>query len=339
MGHGAWTSDTYTARAAANAAAGRSTFDYSDTVRSSMPRADWRPHELLDPRATNRNGPFAGKITREAADSAEHPNSLPIAVVFDVTGSMGHIPQILQRKLPDLHGLLQSRGYVEDPQILFAAVGDAYSDRVPLQVGQFESDNRMDEQLESIMLEGGGGGGNHESYNLAAYFLARHTHLDSVARRNKKGYLFFIGDERIYKTIDRRQVEELIGDRLAQNLSTEEIFQELHEKFEVFFLFADQGSYSPDDVLPEDAGDRGDSWSRRDGMSMGWRGLVGQNALILDDAEAVCETIALTIAVMEGTVNINDGMDDLTAVGANRQAVLTAGKAVAAVGAGGVERL
>jgi hypothetical protein len=28
---------------------------------------------------------------------------------------------------------------------------------VPLQIGQFESDNRMDEQLGNILIEGGGG--------------------------------------------------------------------------------------------------------------------------------------------------------------------------------------
>src|SRR5512144_834384 len=131
---------------------------------------------------------------RESRDSAEHPVSLAVAVLFDVTGSMGTVPRVLQAKLPDLHSLVQRRGYVEHPQLLFGAIGDATCDRVPLQIGQFESDNRMDAQLGTIVLEGGGGGQRTESYELAAYFMARHTRLDSLVKRGRRGYLFIIGD-------------------------------------------------------------------------------------------------------------------------------------------------
>ena len=81
---------------------------------------------------------------------------------------------------------------------MFAAVGDATCDRVPLQVGQFESDNRMDENLENMILEGGGGGQKTESYELALYFMARHTAIDCYAKRGRRGYLFVIGDEMAY---------------------------------------------------------------------------------------------------------------------------------------------
>jgi hypothetical protein len=40
---------------------------------------------------------------------------------------------------------------------MFGAIGDAETDYVPLQVGQFESNNRMDDQLRGIALEGNGG--------------------------------------------------------------------------------------------------------------------------------------------------------------------------------------
>jgi len=49
------------------------------------------------------------------------------AVLFDVTGSMGQVPRALQQKLPQLLGLLLRQGYVEHPQILFGAIGDATS--------------------------------------------------------------------------------------------------------------------------------------------------------------------------------------------------------------------
>lgn len=338
MGGGSWTTDTYAARNLAAAAAGRSTFDYGDTMTRSMPSSSWEVHATLDPKLTNNDGDHAGQNIREALDSTEHPRSTPIAVFFDVTASMQKIPEVLQAKLPELHGLLQRKGYVEDPQILFGGIGDAYSDRIPLQVGQFESDNTMDQNLGDLVLEKGGGGGNHESYELAAYFMARHTYLDSFEKRGEKGYLFIVGDERIYDKISRRQVEELIGDTgLQEDIPTEQLFEELKEKFHVFFLFASQGSYRPEEVIPEDAATDpargwGEEWSRSGG-AIGWRGLLGQNAIELENADAVCETIALAIGMQEGAVTYEDGLEDLKEVSGDLASVNAAGKALATVGA------
>ena len=145
MGSGKWDTDTYAAAASYRAAHGRSAFGYTDDVRARGGVA--KTHADLDPQ---------GVALREARDSTEHPESLPIAVLFDVTGSMGHVPRVLQTKLPQLLGLLQRKGYVAHPEIMFGAIGDATCDNAPLQIGQFESDNRMDEQLGNIMLEGGG---------------------------------------------------------------------------------------------------------------------------------------------------------------------------------------
>ena len=95
---------------------------------------------------------------------------------------------MLQRKLPQLLGLLLRKGYADDPQIMFGAIGDATCDRAPLQVGQFESDNRMDDDLGRILLEGGGGGQKTESYELAMYFMARHT-VDRLLRQARQARL------------------------------------------------------------------------------------------------------------------------------------------------------
>jgi hypothetical protein len=104
---------------------------------------------LMDPR---------GLGVREARDSEHHPRSVPIIVAFDVTGSMGDVPM---RFAKDLLGRLMTRlvehGWVSDPQVLFAAIGDAVSDRAPLQVGQFESGLEMDMWLTRLWLEGRGG--------------------------------------------------------------------------------------------------------------------------------------------------------------------------------------
>src|SRR5260221_2144263 len=182
MGSGRWSTDVYDAAVRYRAATRTGAFAYTDTGATHVHR-DLHPYDVT---------------VRESRDSAEHPRSLAIAVLFDVTGSMRNVPRTLQAKLPQLLGLLLRKGYADDPQIMFGAIGDATCDRAPLQVGQFESDNRMDDDLSRILLEGGGGGQKTESYELAMYFIARHTATDCYAKRGKRRYLFLIGDEMAY---------------------------------------------------------------------------------------------------------------------------------------------
>jgi hypothetical protein len=293
MGSGRWSTDVYTAAASYRAATGKSAFAYSDSGARNV-------HSSLDP---------FGVAAREARDSVEHPESMPVAVLFDVTGSMGTVPRILQTKLPQLLGLLLRKGYCADPQILFGAVGDATCDRAPLQVGQFESDNRMDSDLANIVLEGGGGGQRHESYELAMYFLARHTKIDS-ARKGRRGYVFLIGDELPYGKVKADEVREVIGDPLTESIAVEAIVAELQLKYHVYYLMPAGSSY---------AGDR---------TILGrWKRLLGENVIELTDLDAVCETIALAIGLNEDAVDLDAGLDDLADLGSGAGAVV--GKALA----------
>ena len=94
---------------------------------------------------------------REARDSKEHPNSTPIAIGVDVTGSMGYLSEeIIKNSLNELMKKLYSTDLVEDPQLMFAAIGDV-DDDAPLQVTQFESDIRIAKQLMDLWIEGRGG--------------------------------------------------------------------------------------------------------------------------------------------------------------------------------------
>ncbi|PRX96075.1 hypothetical protein [Allonocardiopsis opalescens] len=289
MGSGHWSTDVYAAADSYRARTGASAFDYSDRVTKSAPRSAWKVHERLDP---------YGVGVRESCDSDEHPTSLAIAVLFDVTGSMRAVPRKLQAKLPELFGLLMRKGYVEHPQVMFGAIGDATCDRVPLQVGQFESDNRMDEDLGRILLEGGGGGQRTESYELAMYFMARHTRLDCLDRRGRRGYLFIIGDEMPYGAVKAREVRKVIGDDLAENIPLADVVAELKRRYEVFYILPEGASYAGDD-----------------GILSAWRELFNQNVISLDDLDAVCETIALTVGLAEEAIDLETGLGHLKDVG------------------------
>lgn len=325
MGYGAYNTNTHQARSAAKKAAGQDIFTYSASTYKT-PRSSWRSHDSLDPKLkAGDKSAHAGQVMRECIISDDHPDPTPIAVLFDVTGSMGSIPRTLQTKMGALHGLLVRKGYASDPQILFGAIGDANTDRVPLQVGQFESDNAMDENLENIFLEGNGGGQGMESYALGAYFLARHTYLDPFEKNGKKGYAFLIGDERYYNNVPRAHIQDLIGDTIAANVGTEEIFRELEKRYHVYFIAVESPSYYFDYNL----GKIGDTF-----QDSTWRGLLGERAIPLEDPNAVCETIAGVIGILEGAVTLDDTLDDLADVGADPKAIQAAGRALATVGAG-----
>jgi len=296
MGSGRWSSDVY--ETAERLRGGKSAFAYSDSGARTV-------HPDLDPFDVGR---------RESRDSDEHPRSLAIAVLFDVTGSMGGVPRALQKKLPRLLGLLKDSGYVADPQIMFGAIGDATCDRAPLQVGQFESDNRMDGDLERILLEGGGGGQKTESYELAMYFMARHTSADCFEKRGKRGYLFMIGDEMPYPQVKPREVNAWIGDELPQPVAIRNLVAQLTRRWDTYY------------ILPEGAAYAGD------GQVLGtWRGLLGQNVIELSDLDAVCETIALTVGLGEEAIDLDEGLADLQDVGST--AGSTVGRALAGIGA------
>jgi hypothetical protein len=255
-----------------------------DKRSGSAPEAVFRQtecHPLMNPK---------GVKLRESRDSAEHPQSLSIAFALDVTGSMGDIPrQLALSTLPKFMKVLGDCG-VKDPQVLFCAVGDATSDRAPLQVGQFESTAElMDQWLTWSYLEGGGGGLGSESYELALYFLALHTGMDCLAKRKKRGYLFLTGDERPYPILSRHVVEAVVGDRLDADIKVEEVVAELQRHFVPFFLVPDQ--------------------ARRARCEREWRNLLGDHVLCLDDPEDVCYAAAGAIALGEKLV------PDLAALG------------------------
>jgi hypothetical protein len=299
MGSGRWSTDVYDAAVYYRTATGASAFGHSDSGARTV-------HPDLDPH---------GAALRESRDSAEHPRSLAIAVLFDVTGSMRDVPRTLQGKLPQLLGLLLRKGYAQDPQIMFGAVGDATCDRAPLQVGQFESDNRMDDDLSRILLEGGGGGQKTESYELAMYFMARHTDADCYAKRGKRGYLFLIGDEMAYPRVKRAEVDQVIGDGLQADVALAGIVAELTRKWDTYYFLPAGASYAGDaEVLRF------------------WRGLLGQNVIELADLDAVTETIALTVGLGEDAISLDDGLADLDDVGSGAGPAVS--RALGAIGSG-----
>jgi hypothetical protein len=304
MGTTRWSDDHYHERARIRAAEGKSAFDYDDAVRH-MPESKRKVHQALDPR---------GVAFRESRDSETHPTSRAVGVLFDVTGSMREVPRILQANLPKLMDLLIDKDYLEHPQILIGGIGDATCDRAPLQIGQFESGNEIEDDLGRLYLEGGGGGHITESYELAMYFMAHHTSIDCFEKRRERGYLFLIGDEAPYGSVKSREVKRFIGDNVQANLPTREVLATLQRMYHVYFVIPKMTS----------------GWDNEEIHSR-WVKLLGQNVLRLEDPAAICELIGATVGLAEGRVDLDSLESELRESGSSSRAaravrkVLTAG--------------
>lgn len=234
-------------------------------------------------RASDRMLPKGVKF-RESRDSDIHPDSLAIGVFLDETGSMGRIPEILVReKLGPLMNTLIDHG-VAHPQILFGGVGDHHSDKFPLQVGQFESGTaELDQWLTDIYLEGNGGGQNRESYTLAWLFAARHTTTDCFEKRGQKGFLFTIGDEAAWDVLEADALKAIMGYAEAEDLTDQQLLEEAQRTYNVFHIHVNEGSY------------------RDDPKVLGyWKKMLGERLIILNDYNAIAETIASVVALVHG---------------------------------------
>lgn len=270
MGGGSWTSSDW------------DSFKSRSTVDSNTGRAKTRD-QIFSRSSVNPDFDPKGIAVRESVDSPDNPNSTPVIVALDVTASMGHIPEALIKDgLGRMATETLDRKPVTDPHIMFMAIGDAHSDRYPLQVTQFEADIRIAEQLKELYLEGGGGGNGIESYNLAWYFAARKTQIDSFEKRGEKGLLFTIGDEGMPTSLRASHLREYLGDSVERDISTEDLLRMVEERYDVFHLAALEGH------------------SVEQSEQAHWKSLLGERLIPVTDYTKIPEIIVSTLEVIGG---------------------------------------
>ena len=300
MGSTRWSDDHYKHRAKLRAETGADAFEYDHAIKQG--EVERKVHDKMNPR---------GVKVRESRDSAAHPESRAVAVLFDVTGSMQTVPRVLQENLPRLMGLLIRKGYLDHPQILIGAIGDATCDTAPLQVGQFESGIEIEEDLGKLFLEGGGGGHITESYELALHFMARHTAIDCLEKRDQRGYLFIIGDEIPYPRVKRNEVARHLGEKLQADVPVEEVMAELERRYDVYFILPNMTS----------------NWGNETVLRR-WGQLLGQKVLRLENPQGISELIASTIGLAEGKVDLDELAGDLEECGADASVAQAVGQAL-----------
>jgi hypothetical protein len=184
-----------------------------------------------------------GITLRESRDSEAHPNSFPIIIGLDLTGSMQQIPQnLIQTGLPKMISSI-IQGGIQSPSVLFLGIGDHEADKYPLQVAQFESgDVELDLWLSRTYLEGGGGGNEGESYSLAHFFAANYCKTDSFEKRKVKGVLVTIGDEPNLSSYPARVLNEIMGTTQSRAYTANELLEAAQKEWEVFHINPRGGS-------------------------------------------------------------------------------------------------
>lgn len=174
---------------------------------------------------------------RECVNSEEHPNTIPVILALDVTGSMGEAC----KETVDALGVIMTNLYkkFKDIEFCIMGIGDLAYDRAPIQMSQFESDIRIAESLDKIWREGGGGGNSFESYTAAWYMGLHRTKLDCFDKQGRKGIIITMGDEPLNPYLPKDELEDAIKCSLQGHVETKDLYQQAIRKFDIFHIAID----------------------------------------------------------------------------------------------------
>ena len=225
------------------------------------------------------------KITfRESVDSDINPNSTPVIIGVDETGSMGSLAEkIIKHGLGVVMTGIYDRKPVTDPHILIAGIGDSVCDIAPLQITQFEADVKaITSQVEKIYLEGGGGGNNGESYPLLWYFAAHKTKCDAITKRKRKGYLFTVGDENPLRVISKSEIKKVFGDDVQEDIDIADLLSVVQKNWEVFHIVVETLATEHQNAINN------------------WKKVLGQRVIVVPSEDHLAEVIVSTMQIIEG---------------------------------------
>ena len=228
MGYGTFTTSSFLNYSVSN----------NKTYNATTGRIDsgqvWTSHKIdpsLDPR----------KFTeRECVNSEEHPNTIPVILALDVTGSMGRACEETANAL----GVIITNLYkkLEDVEFCIMGIGDLAYDDAPIQMSQFESDVRIAEALDKLYMEHGGGGNSYESYTAAWYMGLKRTKLDCFDKQNRKGIIITMGDEPLNPYLPFKNLNNCINGSEEKDVETKELYKKVTEKFDVFHIAIDDNN-------------------------------------------------------------------------------------------------
>lgn len=267
MGRGSFKSDDWASMSASrHVSSARSVSDILSTGTASV-KKDWLPYNVI----------------RESCDSDEHPNSTPIIIGLDATGSMSGVVMEAAKGIGKTMTEIINRKCVPDPQILFSVIDDyVTSGERCVQVTQFESDIRIAEQMYDLSFIGRGGGNDWESFATLWYFAAHHTKCDAV-KKGRKGIIITVGDDGIQPRLSSSEIQTVFGDTIEKDsISTKELYSKLNHGWEIFHISCAEGS------------------SYNHYVKETWDEMIGKHHIVLKDIDKLCEVIVSLLQTIKG---------------------------------------
>lgn len=223
--------------------------------------------------------------------TAETDSRSPTILLIDHTGSMGEDSYVLYGKMPMVWRHLKT--YLgEDAAVAVGMVGDAYSDRWPLQLGNFVRGGDIDTEMKKLFIEGNGGGQGNESYALMAYAL-----LNACKTPNAENpFVFIIADEGFFPEVNSQHIKKHLGIS-AETVKSLDVFKMLMERFNVFLIHREyRGGARSDSSILED-----------------WRNLLGEDHVFVlgDDPNAVADIMLGAIALTSKARSLEQYLADM----------------------------
>lgn len=234
----------------------------------------------------------AGRSYSEAIKQKKHSRDLiepslttnaswPLAIISDVTGSMGKDPGVFFGKIPYM--IHETKEYLgKDAEVCMGACGDANGDKFPIQIRKFESTiEAIKKRLKELIVEGEGGDGIMETYELMALYFAR---LVEMPKAKHRPILILIADEKPYPTVNTEYAKELLGITIKGHLSTKKLFEELQETWSVYLIRRYYDNRVPRQGEPMD--------STNQEIHDAWVKLIGEDHIVpLPNADRVTDVI------------------------------------------------
>lgn len=230
MGSGSWSSSTF---ASYSTSKGRSVDTKTGAVVGGLSAQEMFSQRKIAEELNPYN------VMRECRDTEEHPNTVPVILALDVTGSMGKGAVKVAQQLNIIMTELFKK--VKDVEFLIMAIGDFAFDTAPLQASQYESDVRIAKHLDKVYFEGGGGSNLFESYTAAWFFGLYQTDLDCW-KRGKKGIIITLGDEPLNPYLPKKELQEVTGISVQDDVQTKDLYKKASEKFSIYHLAIDDTS-------------------------------------------------------------------------------------------------
>ena len=104
-----------------------------------------------------------------------------------------------------------------------------------------------------------------------------------------------------YRRVKRREVEQVFGNSLPEDIPLNQVVAEVRQRWELFYILPNLTSYYNDPQI----------------LSC-WRELLGQNVLLLYDPSGISELIAATIGLAEEAISLDDLPAELAEAGTKK---------------------